>query len=200
MSRSTLSAMSVISSSVKPDARRRAPGPDRSARVAAASRGARRTAPDFCRSCAVSRGKRVRATSGIEASTPTTAVSTAPRPIERLPAWNRCDTMPRARRVRARRRCSPSQGPDHLLDHPVPGLDHDRAKGHEVRIGRPAIVHRDREEAGRAEGLGVGGELLEVPAERLLALVDAEDRLEPRRLGLGGGRRACKAMASSVWV
>ena len=69
---------------------------------------------------------------------------------------------------------------DHPLDDPVPRTDHARAKGYEMRIGRPAIVHRDREEACRAERRRVRSQFLDVAAHRLFALVEAEDRLKPR--------------------
>src|SRR5208283_5413670 len=69
---------------------------------------------------------------------------------------------------------------DHPLDDPVPRTDHSRAKGYEMRIGDPAVVHRDREEARRAEGRRIRSQLLQVASDRLLAFVDAEDRLKPR--------------------
>ncbi len=50
-------------------------------------------------------------------------------------------------------------------------------------VGRTAVVHRDAVEPGGAERLAVRGDFLEVPAERLLALVEAGDDLEPRRGG-----------------
>ncbi len=57
-----------------------------------------------------------------------------------------------------------------------------------------AVVHRDGEEARRAERAHVGGDLLEVPPPRLAAVVDAADDLGPwLRGGLGrrrqGGQR-----------
>ena len=57
---------------------------------------------------AVKRGKSVRATSGIDASTPTTPASTAPAVSDRLPTLNRYEAMPRARLVLARSRFLPS--------------------------------------------------------------------------------------------
>ena len=148
--------------------------------------------PAACETGPSAAGRACGRPAGIDASTPTTAVRTVPTPIDRLPVWNRCD-------MHAQRPARPGapavlalQRADHLLDDIVSGPDHGRAKGNEVRIGRPSIVHRDREEARRAVSGRVGGDLFDVPAQRLLALVDAEDRLESRNLRLGAGARACK--------
>ena len=69
---------------------------------------------------------------------------------------------------------------DHPLGDPVPRTDHSRAKGYEMRIGHPAVVHRDREKASRAERRRIRSQFLDVASDRLLALVEAEDRLKPR--------------------
>src|SRR5690349_8661948 len=69
---------------------------------------------------------------------------------------------------------------DHLLDDPVPWLQHRRTQRYEVSVGRSSIVHGDEKEAGEREGFRAGGQLLEVAAERFLALIDAEQRLETR--------------------
>ena len=197
-------AMSVISSTREPDAGRpRARASARSAPAAAGSAaGSRRSGRTLARIRAVSRGKRIRATSGNEASTPTAAGQHAPRRrSDRLPTWNWCDAVPSARRVRARRRCASSWLVDHLLGDPV--LRAGSRPGRAGRSGRrppPGSTSR-REEPGRAERLDVGGQLLQVAAERLLALVEAEDRLEPRlRRRPAPAAGACSAMASSVWV
>ncbi len=81
----------------------------------------------------------------------------------------------------------------HLFRHPVARFDVDRAKRDEVGVGRPAVVHRHGEEAGGAERLAVRGDLLQVPAERLLAFVEAGDHLERRSRGqLGRVRNAVR--------
>ena len=128
----------------------------------------------------LNRGKRVRATSGIDASTPTAAGE------QGAPGKRPAADVELVRRQPQR---APGLEPEllrltldrnDLLDDPVPGPDHRRAERHEVGIVHAPVVHRDREEAGRAERGRVRGQLLQVAADRLFALVDAEDRLEPR--------------------
>ncbi len=63
-------------------------------------------------------------------------------------------------------------------------------------VGRPLVVDRDGIEAGHAERLDVGGQLFEVAAERLLALVDAEDRLEPG--GFRPARRPSRVQGDGI--
>ena len=74
----------------------------------------------------------------------------------------------------------------HLLDL-VCGADRDRAERRRVRIADAAIVHRDTEEAGGAQRLARRLELLEMTAQRFLALVDAMHGLE------SNGRRGRRA-------
>ena len=177
MSRSSRSAMSVISSRVKP----RWPfvGPGRRLGALQLQPGPRRRRtirPNRLRMRAVSRGKRIRATSGIEASTPRHAGEHAPTANVRLPT---CEL------VRRRPERPPRPAPAAvrlrrllvgLLLDPVLWADHDRAERHEVGVGRAAVVHRDAVEPGGAERLAVRRDLLQVPAERLLALVEAASR------------------------
>ena len=68
-----------------------------------------------------------------------------------------------------------------LLDDPVLWAHGGRAKGHEVRVGRSPVVHRDEVEACDAERDRVRGHFFEVAAQRLFPFVDAEDRLKARR-------------------
>ncbi len=56
------------------------------------------------RTCAVSRGNKTEATSGIEVSTPRMAVA-APPTTERLTVCSQCQKRPITRRVSVRRRC-----------------------------------------------------------------------------------------------
>ena len=78
-----------------------------------------------------------------------------------------------------------------VLDHPVLRPDDDRAQGREVGVGGAAVIHRHAEEAGRAERLGVGRDLLQMAAERFLARVDAEHGLKSRRGDPARWRAAC---------
>ena len=94
---------------------------------------------------------------------------------------------------RCRMRVAPGPQPvlavvdvDDLLDDPVLGADDRGTERDEMRVGRAPVVHGDRVEPGRAVCDGLGSQLLHVAADRLLALVDAEHRLEPRRIGLRG--------------
>ena len=50
-------------------------------------------------------------------------------------------------------------------------------------VGDALVIHRHVEEAGGAERLAGGLDLLQVPAKGFLPLVEAEDRLERRRCG-----------------
>ena len=52
-----------------------------------------------------------------------------------------------------------------------------------MSVGHALVIHRHVEEPGGAERLAVRLDLLQVPAERFLPLVDAENRLERRRPG-----------------
>ena len=52
-----------------------------------------------------------------------------------------------------------------LLHDRVPGADDDRTEGRGMPVIESAVVHRDGEEAGRAEGLDRRIGFLEVPAE-----------------------------------
>ena len=142
----------------------------------------------------------MRATSGIDASTPTTAASRRPSVSDRVPTLNRYDAMPRAAPGLLAELVRLLLALDHLLDDPVPGPDHRRAERHEVGVGHAPVIHRDREEAGRSERDRVGRQLFQVAADRLLALVDAEDRLKPRLAGRRSRVRTCSATASAVCV
>src|SRR5262245_65105853 len=57
-------------------------------------------------------------------------------------------------------------------------LDEDRAEGHVVGIDRTAVVHGNGKKTGKAEGLAVGGNFLQMPAKRFFALVEAAADLE----------------------
>ena len=70
---------------------------------------------------------------------------------------------------------------DDFLDDPVLGAHDGRAEGYEVRVGRSPVVHRDEVEPGDAERDRVRGHFFEMTAQRLLAFVDAENRLKARR-------------------
>src|SRR5262249_9624667 len=59
--------------------------------------------------------------------------------------------------------------------------DRDRTERTRVRVGGALVIHRDVEEPCRAVRLAGRLDLLEMTAKRLLALVQAEDRLEQRR-------------------
>ena len=115
----------------------------------------------------------------------------------RVPTWNWCEARPSARRTRRVRRCvscpaAPRRAPrPSAADGSRPGRAGRSAR--RPRRGSTSPRRRTR----RAERLAVRGDLLEVPAERLLALVDAGDDLEPRAMARGAG--ACRASASSVW-
>src|SRR6185437_12349129 len=76
-----------------------------------------------------------------------------------------------------------------LERHPVSRPDRDGRERTRSRVARALVVHRDAEEPGRRRGLDLAVDLLEVPPHRLLAIVDAEDRLKTRR------RRFLGAMA-----
>ena len=73
-----------------------------------------------------------------------------------------------------------------LLD-PAIRREHDGAERDEERIGRTAVVHRDVEEAGHAEGFAVGCDFFEVPAERFFAFVQTRDDLKSRSRRFVGG-------------
>ena len=49
-----------------------------------------------------------------------------------------------------------------------------------MSVGRPAIIHGDDEETGRPVGLALRFHFLQMPAERFLAFIKAEDRLKFR--------------------
>ena len=173
--------MSAISSTVKPCCSLSGPGSGAVRSSLSRVVGGVSTNPPSLRPIReVNRGKRVRATSGIDASTPTAPASRAPKVRDRLPTWNWCDASPSARLVLSRNCCDCPSRRNGFLDDPVPGPDHRRAERHEVGIVHAPIIHRDREEAGRAECGRVRGQLFQVAADRFFALVDAEDRLEPR--------------------
>ena len=143
MSRSKRSATSIISSTLKPMRRRLDRAFGSVARCTAGSVAesgpAGRTSDE---SCAVRRGKRMRARSGNDASTPRTPVKTAPKRKARLPSWNRSDTVPSTRRVCARRRVCFAELGLHLLGHPVLGPDHHRAQRREVGVGGALVIDR----------------------------------------------------------
>ena len=59
--------------------------------------------------------------------------------------------------------------------------DRHRAERPRMGVRHPLVIHRHVEETGGAERFALGLDLLEVPAERFLPLIQAEDRLERRR-------------------
>ena len=192
MSRSTRSAMSVISSRVKPTwpssgpgvgsvrsscsrvrRRRRTSRPNRRAEPGGQPR-EQRPGDQRDRGQHADRGRQQRPDGERPAADVDLVRRRAQRPRGPAPAAG----------------APPASSSTTLLDDPVLRAHHDRAERDEVGVGRPPVVHGDGEEPGGAERLGVRGDLLEVPAERLLALVDAEHRLEPRRgRGVGAGLR-----------
>ena len=205
MSRSSRSPMSAISSSA--EARRgRPPGPGSGVRRAPAGAGSPagsgRSGRPASRTRAVSRGKRMRATSGTDASTPTAAGQRcAPARSVRLPTWNRCEAVPRTCRVRARRRSASAWPSSTSSVDPVLRPDHDRAERHEVGVGRPAVVHRHAEEArprrtSRTSG-ATSSRWRRNDSSRSSRQVTTWNRGRP---AAARGLAACRARASSVWV
>ena len=89
-----------------------------------------------------------------------------------------------------------------LLDfrHVVIGTDRHGTERPRMRVGHALVVHRDVEEARRAERLAGRLDFFQMPAERFLPLVDAEDRLKRRRSGERSRRvahqRVVQAMAN----
>ena len=75
------------------------------------------------------------------------------------------------------------EGVDDVLDDEMLRLDHDRAERRVVRVGGTAVVHRHGKEPRRPERFAGRSNLLQVPAERFFALVDAADDLKCRRCG-----------------
>ena len=73
-------------------------------------------------------------------------------------------------------------GVDRLLVHLVRWRDDDRTMRRGLAVVQALIVDRDAEEAGRAERDVSGVLFLDRPADRLLALVDAEHELRARPL------------------
>ena len=79
--------------------------------------------------------------------------------------------------------------------HVVRRADRHRAERPRVRVGDALVIHRDVEKSRRAERLARRLDFLQMAAERFLALVEAEDRLERR--GLGRRFAACDRSSAS---
>src|SRR5690606_7067460 len=77
---------------------------------------------------------------------------------------------------------------DDTFGHVMLWLDHHRAQRRVMGVRGTAVIHGHGEEAGRPKRLAIGGDLLQVPAERSLALVETTDQLtaRPPRSGLPG--------------
>ena len=84
-----------------------------------------------------------------------------------------------------------------LLVDQVAGLDDDRAEGERRRVVDPLVSDREVEEARGAEGLVGRGEGLEVPPDRLGAIVDAGDHLEAGRRDARGGGMGVSPIANT---
>ena len=150
MSRSTFSAMSVISSSVKPSWP--SSGPGRRLPPLELQPGQRRRLDEPARAS----GGSARSGAGRGCARPAGSTPARrrrrpapPRAVsDRLPTWNRCDAMPSARLVLARRRWPAFVALDHLLGDPVlrAGSPPDRAgrSGRRPRPGSTSPPRRSR--------------------------------------------------------
>src|SRR5207245_4210951 len=69
-----------------------------------------------------------------------------------------------------------------FFPHVMLRLDDERAQRDVVGIDRATIVHGDREETGERRRLAVGINLLQVPTERFLALIEAAANLKTGNL------------------
>src|SRR5437762_9553885 len=70
----------------------------------------------------------------------------------------------------------------------VIGAERGGAERSRVRVGHSLVIHRDIVETGRAERFACRLDFLQMTAERLLALVEAEQRLKYRGVRQSSGR------------